>query len=349
MSTTTEFDTTDLSGVMRKVTALLANADDPATTPEAAESYRAKADALMFKYKIDSLTAPEQKGIARPGAVWTTIWVCRSNNEWSAHYHGVATAILAHNDVRYKILYQRNEEDGHTWITLHAVGLASDVQYSEALIASAIIAFGKRLEPKVEDESFAANCLRMRQGGMERKRIAALLLGPWETENEMKAKNRKVSNAIKEEAARIGEPHLADELLGRGTNIATYRKSYASGFYYTLLNRIQVRRSAAQMEASGLVLASAKDIVDEAFYEEYPDRRPKAVVESSATKQESCKRCEQAKSGYCREHSWMKPRAYRQTAYSEAGQRAGSHAARTVDLGTVGTPKVGGADRPAIG
>ncbi len=64
-STTTEFHTTDLSGMMRKVTALLANADDPATPPAAAETYRAKADALMFKYKIDSLTAPTVSGRRR--------------------------------------------------------------------------------------------------------------------------------------------------------------------------------------------------------------------------------------------------------------------------------------------
>lgn len=345
-----DYTDTDLTGIMRKVSALLANADDPATPPAAAETYRAKADALMFKYKIDSLTAPVQAGIAGPKPVWTTIWVARSSNEWANHYYGIASAICAHNEVRYSLEYKRNEDDGHLWLTLEAVGLASDVAYAEALTVSALAAFGKRLEPGViPGEDFDAACLRMRQGGMERKRIAMLLLGAWSTENEMKAKNRQVSNAIKREALRIEEPHLAEELLGRTTNIKTYRKSYGAAFYSTLVGRIQVRRSAEQLESHGLVLASAKDAVDEAYYEKYPERRPKATVESSAPRQERCEKCDKAASGYCREHGWMKPKKYRAGTYSQAGAAAGRHAARTVDLGTVGTAKVGSADRPALG
>lgn len=341
-----EYSITSLDSIMRKVTALLANADDPVTPPEAAETYRAKADALMFKYKIDSLTAPAQAGIARPGAVWKDIYVCRLNNEWRQYYSGVARAVLDHNSCRYSMEYEVNEDDGYSWLVYRAVGLASDIAYAEALIVNALAAFGKRLEPAaIPGEPFGAACLRLRQGGMERRRITMLLLGAWTTENEMKAKNRKVSNAIKEEAARIGQPHLAEELLGRGTNIKTYRNSYASGFYWTLVNRIQTHRLGEQLEAHDLVLASAKDVVDEAYYEKYPSRRPAAVVESSAPKQEACAKCSQAKSGYCREHGWMRPRASRPSAYSSAGQRAGSHAARTVDLGATGTGKVGGSDR----
>ncbi len=345
--------TGDLSSVMRKVAALLANADDPATPPAAAETYRSKADALMFKYKIDSLTPQAGKPAAKPAIKWVTIWVSRLTSEWAHFYIGIAQAVLAHNDCRYAVEYERNEEDGYTWAVLHVVGLTSDVEYSELLIANATLGFQRRLEPKPEPgEPFPAACLRMRQGGMERKRIAMLLLGTWNTENEMKSKNRKVTAAIKEEAERIGQPQLAQELLGRGTNIKTYRTSYANSFYWTLTTRIRQHRFDAAQEEVALVLAGAKDIVDEAYYEKYPSRRPKATVESSAPKQAECAKCKAAKSGYCKEHAWMKPsnaRA-RHTPYSSAGNRAGANAARSVDLGGVGQGRVGqGSDRPAIG
>jgi hypothetical protein len=43
----------NLDRILRKVQGLIAVADDAATTPEAAESYRAKAEALMLEYRIE--------------------------------------------------------------------------------------------------------------------------------------------------------------------------------------------------------------------------------------------------------------------------------------------------------
>jgi hypothetical protein len=202
------------------------------------------------------------------------------------------------------------------------------------LITHAIAEFGKRLEPKYDpSETLAANALRLRRGGMERRRIAMQLLGTWTTENEMTAKNRKVTALIKEEAARIGEPHLAEELLGRGNNIKTYRQSYAEAFYTTLRGRIRTFEMEASNAEQALVLASAKNAVEEAYYARYPDLRPKASLGTSADTHKDCEKCAKAKSGYCREHGWLRPRKYRDTPYSSSGARAGANAARSVDLG----------------
>lgn len=328
-------DAINLDNVIRKAAALRALADDPRTPPHEADSARAKADAIMFKYKIDSLTAPEQQGIARPVPVWKTIWVCRSDNSWQDHYYSIAVAAVNGAQCRYSAVYRTNEDDGHRWLALETVGYESDVRYAEVLLDSAMSAFGRHLEPKWDKgESDAANCLRLRRGGMERRRIAMAMFGGFQNDNEFKAQNRKVTNLIKAEAKRIGEPHLADEILGRGTNIATYRKSYADSFYWTLTSRMRTKAHADNSEATGLVLASAKDAVDEMFYERYPHLRPKARLEgTSANTQKDCEKCEKTKSGYCREHAWLRPRASRDTAYSSAGARAGTHAARSVDLG----------------
>lgn len=341
----------NLDAMMRKVAALLANADDPATPPAAAETYRAKADALMFKYKIDALTVPSVAGIARPVPVWRDLYICRAGSEWRNFYYWLALAVVNRNtDLRHATEYERNEEDGHLWLVLRVVGYESDVAYAQLLITTAVAEFGKRLEPKYDpSETLAQNALRMRRGGMERNRIAAVLLGTWTTENEMKAKTRKVTGLIKEEAARIGEPHLVEEVLGRRANMKTYRTSYAEGFYSTLASRIRTHVLASQQEEHGVVLASAAHAVEEAFYERYPSRRPKEAVASSVGTLKDCGKCAKAKTGYCREHGWLRPRAGRATAWSAAGSRAGSHAARGVDLGRVGASGVAGGERAALG
>lgn len=335
----------NLDSIMRKVRGLIANADDPATPPAAAVTFREKAEALMFKYKIESLTAAPEQRLERPTPVWKTFWVCRDGNLWRNYYAGIAQEAMHADDIRYKQAHRLNEDDGYYWIVYEAVGYESDLAYAEILMTSAIQAFGRNLEPTVDPtESDAANALRLRRGGMERRRIAMALFGGWETENEMKAKNRKVTKLIKEEATRIGQPELVHDLLGRtGSNIATYRTSYASGFYWTLHNRMRTKKHQDANAEQSLVLATAAHAVEEAFYERYPNLRPKASVESSASTKDKCEKCAKTKSGYCREHQWMRPsRArYRETAYSSAGSAAGSAAARSVDLGSSGPSAIG--------
>ena len=332
----------NLDGIIRKVTALIARADHPSTPPAEASACRDKADALMFKYKIETLTTPETKSLAST-PVWKDIFLCRVGNEWRNHYYSLAAAVLDRQKCRYQWESAVNPEDGKRYYILRAVGLESDIAYAQVLVMSAIAAFGHHLEPKPDpSEDFDAACLRLRRGGMERRRITLALLGGWSTENEMKAKNRKVTQAIKREAARIGQPHLADELLGRGNNIKTYRDSYAGGFLYTLRGRLRDNQRDEALNQHAVVLASAKDAVDEAFYTRYPHLRPKAVIDASSYKTRAdCPKCAKAKSGYCREHQWLKPRAFRETAYSAAGSRAGSAAARSVDLKSFGGGALG--------
>lgn len=328
--------TDNLDNVIRKASALRALADDPRTPPHEADSARAKADAIMFKYKIETLTAPEQVGIARPVPVWKTIWVCRTDSDWLNHYYSIAMAALNSAQCRTHQGYEYNQDDnGSRWLVVYAVGYESDLRYAEVLLDNAVSAFGRHLEPKWDNaETPAENALRLRRGGMERRRIALAMFGGFQTENEFKAQNRKVTNLIKKEVERIGEPHLIHEILGRTSNIATYRKSYADSFYWTLTSRMRTKAHQDQSEAIGIVLASAANAVDEAFYEKYPSLRPKASIDNSSVKtHKDCDKCLRTKSGFCREHSWLRPHKSRESAYSSAGARAGTSAARDVDLG----------------
>lgn len=334
-----------LAKVMEQVQLLLARADHPTTPPAEADLARSRAEILMFRYKIDTVSQPE---IATNEPSWSAFIVCETSSEWANFYSSIATLIAGHTSLRVRTKGEWKDDGTGTerrYYVAHMVGFESDVRYAEILMSSALMAFGKALEPKFDHgETHAQNALRLRRGGMERRRIALILFGTSETVNEQKAKNRKVTKLIKEEATRIGEPELADEVLGRGNSIKTFRESYASGFYSTLVHRLQrMAFERGQYSDGAVVLASLKERVDEAFYAKFPEMRPQPVgTKVLGEPQAECLKCKAAKSGFCREHSWKRPRAARQGAFSMSAYNSGSSAARKVDLGYTSRKQVEG-------
>lgn len=328
---------TKLAKIMERVQMLLARADHPNTPPAEAELSRQRADKLMLQYKIEALSAPQAKDLNAP--VWHEIILSQRGSEWGHFYKAIADYAVRFVGCRARTLWeQKVDEEGRQdyYYVMHLVGFDGDVKYVEMLVTTALKAFGELLEPKFNpSETHAENALRLRKGGMERRRIAEVLFGAASTINEQKGFNRRVTKMIQQEAARQGEPHLAAELLGRGNNIKTYRESYANGFYNTLVSRMQRLAAERAAYSSGeLVLADYKNRVDEAFYERYPNLRPQPVKQIG-TPSEECAKCRRAKSGYCRDHSYLKPSTARgkERPYSMAGHRAGSRAAAQVDLG----------------
>lgn len=328
---------TKLAKIMERVQMLLARADHPNTPPAEAELSRQRADKLMLQYKIEALTAPQAKDLNAP--VWADAILSQQGSEWTHFYAAIAEYAARFTGCRSRSLWEKRTDDegrNEYFYVMHFVGFEGDVRYVEMLIATALKAFGDLLEPKFNPkETHAENALRLRKGGMERRRIAEVLFGKASSVNEQKGFNRRVTTMIKQEAARQGEPHLAAELLGRGNNIKTYRESYASGFYNTLVNRMQKLAADRAAYSSGeLVLASYKERVDEAFYERYPNLRPQPVKQIGEASEE-CAKCRRSKSGYCRDHSYLRPRSSRASSkpYSQAGARAGRAAAQRVDLG----------------
>ena len=343
-------NTTKFADMIGKVRGLLAKADDAAATPQEAAMYRQKAEALQFKYKIDLATAPEEErkagGMLKPE--WREVFLCARGNSLYSYYSGIALTIIRHVDARTVVLAKT---DGYY---LRVVGFPVDLDYAEMLLASAVLAFGKRMEPAVHpDESEASNAYRLRMGGMERHRIATALWGAlpadkeqvwargrWQPSNEAKARNRKVTNLIKQGAAEAGEDPSV--VLGQGNSIKTFRESYASGFYHTLTSRLRDLALNRGETDKGLVLASLEAQVEEMFYGEYPHLRPSQTGRSEyVAPNKDCTKCKQAKSGYCREHGYLRPSQAkgRAGAWNHTASSLGSSAARTVDLGPGGTPK----------
>ena len=343
--------TSNLDSILRKVQALLAKAESSEFSEEA-EALRQKADTLMFKYRIDETMAASaavgQVRTDQPKPVWRTIFVSRLSSEFASTYRYMAAVALGHVDARSASSYVSNPDDNdQTWLTMKAVGYESDLRYAELIYTSMHLAFASKMEPAVNPEkSDAENAYNMRSAGMEGRRIAALLWGDDSKPNRVKARR-----LFAQHAASIGEDPSV--LLGRGNSVSAYRESYASGFETEMSARLY-RMRISHGDSGEMVLASRKDAVTEAFYAEYPNRRPGPTAQPgrSIGGRDTCDKCKKAKSGYCRDHQHLKPSQarYVERNYSAAGAARGRVAARSVDLGaSKGGNRVQGGGATAIG
>jgi hypothetical protein len=327
-----------LKDMIRKVQALLMKANDSAATPAEAENFRAGAEALMLKYRIEeTMLTAEEKMVAGISVIWEEFPVCDVNSEFVSTYRGIASTIIAHFEIRG--VYRVKDVNGVRMHVVEVVGYESDLRFFELLFTEAALAFGKRLEPKYDRNlSDQVNAYLMRSAGMEGHRIAMAIYG-----RDDKNLRPKVRRMFEQEAILRGED--PKPLLGRGVNVKQFRKSYAEGFDYEFYSRLHKAKFAAAQVEQGLVLASRKDQIDEAFYERYPQYRPvevKGYVPSgNFVGHENCPKCKAAKSGYCRDHSYLKPstRRYKDTTNYTALNR-GRSAAREIDLGMNGRKEV---------
>ncbi len=327
----------DLDSIIRKIEALITQADHPNTGPAEAETFRAKAEALMFKYRIEEMqiaSRTEQRAHGSSLAPqWSTFTVTRVSSEWANYYYTLFVGVVRHFDCEYQVT-TGTDDSGFSVYVAEVVGYESDLRFISILWQSIRLGFSSKLEPKFDSTiSLEENAFNMRSAGMEGSRMAYALFGNAEKSNRVKARNMARSWAEK-----IGEDPSV--FSGRGNDMETYRKSFASGFLDTLTNRLYAMKRSRNIEESGaLVLASRTDAIKEALWERYPNRRPKPAIdnasESTVAQQHSCDKCDKAKSGYCREHSWMRPRRSSVSAgkYNVRAAERGRDAARSVNLG----------------
>lgn len=321
-----------LKDTLRKVQALIAKADST-SFPEEADALRAKADALLTKYRIDEVQLQMSSGqwSSEPNLpVWEKWSLCEYGTEYSNHYYHIARACALHLDCMVATMY----EDGK--LVVHVCGYPSELRMAEALYTTAILAFSTRLEPKVDPNlSDAENCYNLRRAGMEGQRIAMLVFG--RDEKSMRIKARRL---FKEEAERRGDEE-AQDLLGRGNSVKNYREDYANGFALEIGRRLARMRADRGQDSGALVLADRGDRVKQEFYDKYPQLNPDRQRVSYSDPREGCPRCEAAKSGYCREHAYLRPSAGRAgRATNMRAYEAGQSSAQSVDLGRPGTGRV---------
>lgn len=328
-----------LEGMLRKVQALLTQADHPNTDPTEANIFRDKAEALMYRYRIDeAMLAQAQPAGLEIKPKWGEWFVCGAASEFKFNYTAIARYVMDHVGIR-GVFQQRNvivdERPAYT-IVAYSVGYESDLRIAEALFTSCMLAFQQKLEPRYDPSlSDQENAYNMRSAGMEGWRIAQAIFGS--TEKKYRPKARAL---FKAEAIKRGEDPSV--LLGKGNSMLAYREDFASGFAHEIYSRLSQMRMSRQDEEKGeLVLASRNERINEEFYSVYPQYRPAEVKTTSTVgsvdPRTGCAKCAKAKSGYCRDHTYLKPRYVRGgRRYNYAAQDRGRQAARSVDLG--GTP-----------
>lgn len=304
-------ETDRLDDMMRKVEGLLAVADNPATPSEAADTYRAQAERIMRKYKIEEedLLARGELSINGLNVLFKTIQVYPLGSEFDTTYQYLVSAAIQHTDCQG---VWAGYENGMRCMEI--IGYEADIRYAEALFMSARLVFADRMEPKHDPNlSDEDNVYRMRSAGMERIRIARIM--GWEKGG------AKVTRLYKAACEARGEDPV---LTGKGNDVRHYREAYAEAFWSEFWHRLLNAKNAidAEIGEGGLVLHGRKERIKEAMYERYPYLRPdnKPARRDHTPKTRRWTKADEKKF------------QRKQTAVGRAGREAGKAAAREVDV-----------------
>jgi hypothetical protein len=304
--------------VLRKVQALLNQADHPNTSPTEAAAFREKAEMLRRKHQVEEEHLREAAPVgARIEPVRVAFEACLYTSEFAESYRTILSALASHVGVRLAWGGTYGENDELVWIA-HMVGFQSDIDMAQMIYLGVRAHFGDALEPKLDSSlSDEENVYRLRNAGMERGRIGQLMGFGGEGTNGP----GKVTRLYKKACLAKGEDPTVS---GRSVNAKSFREDFASAYVSKVWNRLWDMKMGADRAGGQLVLAGRDDAVRDAFYNEFPQFRPVPA--------KRCDRCMKAASGACSQHRSIARRgATRQQ--SAAGAAAGERAGASVDLG----------------
>lgn len=337
-----------------KIGKLVAMSEDESLTSEARSSYAEKAERLMREYRVNEerVISTGSSSILPAAFEITLIY---GNGRWYANefqdsYVMIWREISKHAGLKSHVIYRYDDEKDTRAIVAVGFGYEMDIRLAQFLWTSAHLTFATRIDAKVDPSlSDQLNCYYMRGSGMERNDIANKLWGSAYTDG---AAHGKVQKLYLAECAVRGE---TPSVGGKGFQAKRYRKAYADGFSDQFGWRLRDARSAVDAQSGGLVLHGRADRVAEAYYEEYPTRRPmseeeraKANAESEAywaakdEEERKCResgKCSKTKNG-CREHRTYEVSETERKRWSRernapertAGRRAGVAAASAVEF-----------------
>ena len=274
----------DIDGMMRKISALIDAADGQEASAKrydaegdkdhaaefrrGAANFRAKAEELMGRYRLEEedLIMQGSSGSAQP--VYRVIDLTPVDSEFRYHYTSLWHYVGEHCGVMSVMRY----ESATRHYVAHAVGYDIDLRLAEILYNSARLMFMAKLEPDVDGKlSDRENIYRLRSAGIDRQRIAEMVWGKRGHQEGL-----RVGMLYKEACAMRGEDAVVS---GRSINAKTYREVFAREFVGHLAYRLRQARDAADSAGGVLVLKNRHERVQEAFWTRFPDQRPKPEKE----------------------------------------------------------------------
>lgn len=303
-----------LDDMMRKVEGLLKTADSfDESNPEAAANYRAQAERIMLKYKIEQEDLIKRGDLRVDGL--SVMFKEVSVYDYTSDFSNVYWTLL-HHAVRHAGVKAKHTGYDVRSVVITFVGYESDIRYAEALYQNARLVFADRMEPRVDPSlSDEDNVYRLRNAGIERPRIAEMM--GWGRE-----KAQKVTTVYKRACKARGEDPA---LTGKGNMMADYRVGYSNGFVYEFSTRLRQARIAVEDEIKdgGMVLHGREERIMEAMYQRWPEMRPSTEVAAPETKPAKARKWTKAD-----ERRWEKAN----NATARLGQNAGRKAAAEINV-----------------
>jgi Protein of unknown function (DUF2786) len=286
-----------------------------------AAAYQAKAEKLMREYRIseEEAIATDFSHSILPQRFEVTILEGDGYaSDFRYEYVAIWEEIARHAGLRSHCQYVYDEQDRQRKIVAVGYGYEGDIRLAKFLWTSAHLVFITRIDasvnPKLSDQE---NCYYLRNSGMQRNAVAYAL---WGSDFKDGVAHGKVQKLYLAECAKRGE---SPRVSGRGIQVGIYRQAYADAFVDQFGWKLRQARDAADSVAGALDLPGRLARISEAYYAEWPDRRPETAEERAARRAEEammpppppCAACAKTKSptGQCRN---CRPR------YATAGDRA---------------------------
>lgn len=262
---------TERSDLLRRVRALVAKAEGTDNQHEA-DAFRAKAESLMLKYRIEQHELGDQH---EDNVVRDTQY----DFNWYEGPHGSSLFTLMQYVARHcnvKVVTWR--PSWHS-MTIPVVGMDSDREYFDMLFTSIMLEFTRGLEPQVDkSKTMIENMVRLKESGQQWLRIAEQLwmagMLPQFTERptQKQVHHLNFSGRYTAYCQEHDRPRLR-------TTPKVYQRSFTIGFLDRIWDRLAAIRQHAQQslnagESSGLalVLADAMTRAEHKAVELYGER-----------------------------------------------------------------------------
>lgn len=320
-------DAASRAKMLKRIEGLLNKAESTTFAAEA-EAFSAKAEELMAKYRIAEEEARDRGDVNVSVPVIVDMTICLARSDFYQRYFNMAH--YAVNHVGCRMTYDWEWIDGARMLVAKIAGYQTDVSYAQMLFMAAKLQFQSHLEPApVEGEPESLTAYRYRNAGKTRREVAVMLWGP--SVDRSVAAHQKVQRWYEEEAERQGVHIVA----GRGVSRKDYVETYAESFTSRFAQRLRLARDASDSVGGALVAVKRLGAVDEAFYEAFPNLRPKKDVEKASEYKDERTAAQKRRDERASDRDWEKTQARRSSAAGRAGWAAGTASADQVELAGV--------------
>lgn len=195
-------------------------------------------------------------------------------------------------------------------------GYAADLDYMDSMFTGLLLHMVNSIHPKPDPtKSEGENLYNLKEAGYKWEKIHTLMYPdvPWERRHGV-----RYTNVYKKYAEQHNLPR------NPSTALDNYRKQFMDAYVVRIHGRLAELKRAAESTA-GLVLVGRESDLKEAYYNQFPEKRPHA-------RDCACSRCRPPKSTAVA-RTRGRGAVYAGPAHNQAAWAAGNRAANNADLG----------------